>query len=111
MSVALEVVAWVCIGLGTVCFLHTLIEISTRRAARKQKHGRVLTMGEAWSDIRTYLPGIAVGVSLLSYRWKDHSAWWWLANIPLFVIVAVSLTGSARSWIRRRPEVPETKPS
>ena len=103
MSVFIEVVAWTFIVLGAVPIVLTLVSLEAGLHAGRQRHGRAMTIGEAWPDIRGFLPCVVVGVSLLGHQWSTHTAGWWLAQIPLFATVAVYLVAWIRSLLTGRP--------
>lgn len=80
MSVFIEVLAWIIIAYAAVPIVITLVYLEAGRHAGKQRHGRAMTMGEAWPDLRTFLPCVVAGVSLLGNQWNTDTAGWWLAQ-------------------------------
>jgi hypothetical protein len=40
-------------------------------------------MAEAWSDLRAFLPYVAIGVSLLGNQWQPGTPGWWVPQVPL----------------------------
>ena len=103
MSVFIEVVAWVLIALGAVPIVIILVCLEAGLHAGRQRHGRAMTIGEAWPDIRVFLPFVVIGVSLLGHGWSTDTAGWWLAQIPLFAAVAWYLVAWIRSLLAGRP--------
>ncbi|HEX4659892.1 MAG TPA: hypothetical protein VH307_21105 [Streptosporangiaceae bacterium] len=103
MSVFIEVVAWIIITFAAVPIVITLVYLEAGLHARKQRHGRATTIGEAWPDIRNFLPCVAIGVSLLGHQWRTDTAGWWLAQIPLFAFVTLYLAAWIRSLLTGRP--------
>jgi hypothetical protein len=103
MSVFIEVLAWVFIAYAAVPIVITLSYLEAGLHARKQRHGRATTIGEAWPDIRAFLPCVAIGVSLLGHQWSPDTAGWWLAQIPLFATMTLYLAAWIRSLLAGRP--------
>ncbi len=103
MSVFIEVVAWIIIAYAAVPIVITLVYLEAGMHAGRQRHGRATTMGEAWPDIRAFLPCVAIGVSLLGHQWSTDTAGWWLAQIPLFATVTLYLAAWIRSLLTGRP--------
>jgi hypothetical protein len=103
MSVFIEVLAWVILIYAAVPIVITLIYLEAGRHAGKQRHGRATTMGDAWPDIRAFLPCVAVGVSLLGHQWSPDTAGWRLAQIPLFAAMTLYLAAWIRSLLAGRP--------
>jgi hypothetical protein len=99
MSVFIEVLAWVMIAYATVPIALTLVNLEAGLHAGKQRHGRATTIGEAWPDLRVFLPCAAIGVSLLGHQWGAGTARRWLAQIPLFATMTVYLAAWARSLL------------
>jgi hypothetical protein len=103
MSVFIEVLAWVFIAYAAVPIVIRLIDLEAGLHAGKQRHGRATTIGEAWPDLRTFLPCVAIGVSLLGHQWGADTAGWWLAQIPLFATMTLYLVAWIRSLLAGRP--------
>jgi hypothetical protein len=106
MSVFIEVTAWIIIACGAVPIVITLIYLEAGLHARKQRHGRATTLGEAWPDVRAFLPCVAIGVSLLGRQWSTDSPGWWLAQIPLLATTTLYLAAWIRSLLTGRPGTP-----
>jgi hypothetical protein len=102
MSTFVRVLAWLCIGVGALYSVNALVRLALGASARKQNGARVFTMHEAWSKLRTYLIGIAIGLSLLAIQWKANTVTWWLANLPLFALLGLNVALLMRSRISRR---------
>jgi hypothetical protein len=103
VSVFIEVVAWIIIAYAAVPIVITLVYLEASLHAGKQRHGRATTIGEAWPDIRVFLPCVAIGVSLLGRQWSTDTAGWWLAQTPLFAAVTAYLAAWIRSLLTGRP--------
>ena len=111
MSVFIGVVAWMIIAFVAMPIVITLVYLEAGLHAGKQRHGRAVTMGEAWPDIRSFLPCVAIGVSLLGRQWSTDTAGWWLMHIPVLAAWAVLLEVGIRYLIRRKSGGPTAEPS
>jgi hypothetical protein len=107
MSVFIEVLAWIVIAFGAVAVVVTLISLEAGRHARNQRHGRAVPFAEAWSDLRAFLPLVAIGVSLLGNRWQPGTPGWWLPQVPLLATMTLYLGTWIWSRTRGTPATPE----
>jgi hypothetical protein len=98
MSSLLEVLAWACVGMGAA---FTALPL---RTLTKKNSWRWTKTVEAWSELRSGLTGVAVGVALLGTR--THGTAYWLMSIPLLTMVTLDLALWIRSRIRRRSGKP-----
>jgi hypothetical protein len=95
MSSLLEVLAWLCIGLGAAL---TALPLTTKR-----NDGRGMRAA-AWPEFCVGLSGVSVGLSLLGMR--THGTVPWLFSIPLFTMVILNLALWIRSRIHHRSGEP-----
>ena len=105
MSVFIEILAWIVIVIGAVPVMVTLV----RRHARNHRHGRAMPVAEAWSDLRSFLPLVAIGVSLLGQGWPPGTPGWWLPQVPLLAATALYLVTWIWSRTRGTPGTPEAE--
>ena len=109
MSVFIEIMAWILIAVGAVAVVVTLISLEAGRHARNHRHGRAMPFGEARSDLRSFLPLLVIGVSLLGYRWQPGTPGWWLPQVPLLAAMTVYLGTWIWSRTRGTPGIPEAE--
>jgi hypothetical protein len=107
MSVFIEVLAWVVIVCGAVPVMVTLLSLEAGRHARNHRHGRVIPFAETWSDLRAFLPLVAIGVSLLGQNWPPGTPGWWLPQVPLLATMTLYLGTWIWSRTRGTPATPE----
>src|ERR1700729_411047 len=107
MSVFIEVLAWIVIVFGAVPIMITLISLEARRHVRNHRHGRVMPIAEAWSDLRDFLPYVVIGVSLLGYRWPPGTPGWLIPQAPLLAVMALYLGTWIWSRTQGTPATPE----
>jgi hypothetical protein len=117
MSSLLKILAWLCIGLGGLHSAVTLIRLPAGSASgRSRQRGRPGHRGRrrsraAWSDLRTSLTAVAVGLSLLADQWKAGTPKWWLAASPIFLIVTLNLGLWLTARVRRGRTGQRAEPS
>jgi hypothetical protein len=107
MSVFIGVLAWIVIAFGAVPIVLALLSLEAGRHARNQRHGRATPIAEVWADLRTFLPYVAIGVSLLGHQRQPGTPGWWLPQVPLLATVALYLGTWIWSRTRGTPATPE----
>ena len=107
MSVFIEVLAWIVMAIGGVAIVVTLISLEAARHGRNHRHGRAMPLAEAWSDLRTSLPLVVIGVSLLGSGWQPGTPGWWLPQVPLLATMTLYLGTWIWSRTRGTPGTPE----
>jgi hypothetical protein len=109
MSVFIEVLAWILIAYATVAIVVTLLPGGAGRHARDQRHSRGTSLREVWPDLRTFLPALAIGLSLLGHQRPPGTPGWWLPQVPLFAAMTVYLGAWIWSRTRGAPRTPEAE--
>jgi hypothetical protein len=109
MSVFIEILAWIVIISGAVAVVVTLVRLEAGRHARNHRHGRAMPIAEAWSDLRAFLPLVAIGVSLLGQGWQPGTPGWWLPQVPLLAATTLYLGTWIWSRTRGTPGTPEAE--
>ena len=118
----------------------TLVRLEAGRHARNHRHGRAMPVAEAWSDLRAFLPLVAIGVALLgnrwqpgtpetererrnyllafaatipllTYDWKADTAGWWLMHIPVLAAGVVCGEAVLQYLMRRKSGGSTAEPS
>jgi hypothetical protein len=107
MSVFIEVLGWIIIACAAVPIVIILISLEAGLHAGKQRHGRATTMGEAWPDLRTFLPCVVIGISLLGHQLSTDTAGWWLTQIPLLATTTLYFAAWIQSLRAGRPGTAE----
>jgi cobalamin synthase len=94
MSSLLDVLAWLCIGLGAVFTALPLRALARSPSAHGAKKANT------WAELRAGLSGVSVGLALFALR--THGPVSWLLSIPVFAMVTLIVALWTRSRIRRR---------
>jgi len=106
VSLFIEVMAWIVIAYAAVPTVLTLLDLAAGLYAGKQRHGRAKTLGDAWPDLRAFLPCAPIGVSLLGHQLSTDTAGWWLTQIPLLATTILYLSAWIRPRLAGRPGTP-----
>jgi hypothetical protein len=104
MDSVLQVLGWLCLGLGALFAVPALVALIAlrhpgHRGAHRGDPGS--KRAEARSDLGACTTAMAVGLSDVAGR-AAHGALWWLVTAPLFTIVLINLTLWLRPRVRRR---------
>ncbi len=60
MSTFIEIIAWLFIAYAALPLMITLLDLATGLQVKRMRHGRARTMGEAWPDVRIFVPILAI---------------------------------------------------
>ncbi len=106
MSTFIEIIAWLFIAYAALPLMITLLDLATGLQVKRMRHGRARTMGEAWPDVRIFVPILAIGIALLAHQWNIGTARWWLVQSPLIAVGAWYFAAWIKSRMAHGPAIP-----
>src|SRR5258708_24442271 len=106
MSTFIEIIGGLCIALAALPLMNTLLAVATGLQVKRMRHGRARTMGEAWPDVRIFVPILAIGIALLAHQWNIGTARWWLVQSPLIAVGAWYFATWIKSRMAHGPAIP-----